>query len=426
MMKKQKRGAALTFLLITSAILSCAREEIVYRPEPAPEPVQVRLARPFVRVLIIDKTSRLKIEGDKLSVSSVDYQSPPAGGSGEYEVYLSSGDVVMTRKGARLIRGKSIFVKPEGNVPVRVDGREFRGGVRMIAGPGGISAINYVFIDDYLKGVLPAEIGYLDSDKYQAYRAQAIASRSYALSKLEEMKNRDYDLRATIMDQVYRGAAGETELASRAVDETGGMVLLWEGKPAKAYYCSCCGGHTADIRVGWPWKASYPYLYGIRDADDSGGKRSFCRESRHFRWRENWSGRQLDQVLRRTLKREKRNEYVPFSRLVDISVEGYGADGRVKALRISTDRRDYRIEGDRIRWVLRPGKADGPILRSTLFKIRVKRDSGGVRRLSMLGGGNGHGVGMCQTGAIGMSKMGYRAEDILKHYYPGVTLSRYY
>jgi len=425
-MEKQKRIAALSLSLTILTMLACAREEIVYKPEPAPEPVEIEMARPFVRVLIIEDSARLGIEGDKLFISSSNHQGPPVGCSGEFTVRLSSGEVVVAGRRTGLIRGKSVFVRPAGDVPISIDGRAFRGGVRMSADAGGISVVNYVFIDDYLKGVLPAEIGYLDSGKYQAYRAQAIASRSYALSKLEEMKNREYDLRATIMDQVYRGIGGETELASRAVEETGGMVLLWEGEPAKAYYCSCCGGHTADIRVGWPWKACYPYLYGIRDAADSGGGKSFCRGSSHFRWRESWSGRELAAVLRKTLRKEKRAEYVPFGRVLDIRVEGYSSDGRVKALLILTDRGDYRIEGDRIRWVLRPGKADGPILRSTLFKIRVGRENGGIRRVSMLGGGNGHGVGMCQTGAIGMAEKGYKAEDILKHYYPGVTLSNYY
>jgi stage II sporulation protein D len=91
-----------------------------------------------------------------------------------------------------------------------------------------------------------------------------------------------------------------------------------------------------------------------------------------------------------------------------------------------TDSGSCRITGDRIRWVLRPDSADGAILRSTLLKIEAIREDGGLKKLKVLGGGNGHGVGMCQSGAIEMSSQGYSAEEIIEHYYPGVSIERYY
>jgi stage II sporulation protein D len=93
---------------------------------------------------------------------------------------------------------------------------------------------------------------------------------------------------------------------------------------------------------------------------------------------------------------------------------------------VVTDNGTYRIEGDRIRWVLRPGSPKGAILRSTLFKMEVNRRGGMVRSVSLKGGGNGHGIGMCQTGAIRMAELGFKAEQILEHYYPGISIKRIY
>ena len=91
-----------------------------------------------------------------------------------------------------------------------------------------------------------------------------------------------------------------------------------------------------------------------------------------------------------------------------------------------TDSGNYRVMGDRIRWVLRPDSPSGAILRSTLLKISVRREAGRVSELKVLGGGNGHGVGMCQSGAIQMSREGYAAEEIINHFYPGVSIEKYY
>jgi stage II sporulation protein D len=96
----------------------------------------------------------------------------------------------------------------------------------------------------------------------------------------------------------------------------------------------------------------------------------------------------------------------------------------VKAIEIVTDRGRYRVEGDRIRWVLRPNPNSDAILKSTLFKMDVKRIKGKVSAVNLVGGGNGHGIGMCQSGAIAMAAAGYSAEEILRHYYPGIVIRR--
>ena len=86
------------------------------------------------------------------------------------------------------------------------------------------------------------------------------------------------------------------------------------------------------------------------------------------------------------------------------------------------------IPGYATRFVLRRPGNPGAILRSNLFKIDVRRDRRTRKALAIVatGGGSGHGVGLCQTGALGMAKAGYKAPDILHHYYPGARLDRLY
>jgi stage II sporulation protein D len=107
-------------------------------------------------------------------------------------------------------------------------------------------------------------------------------------------------------------------------------------------------------------------------------------------------------------------------------VIGTGPDGRVLGIEIATDRQSFEVLGDRIRWVMKPDPASDAILKSTLFKIDVSIARGRIAAIDMLGGGNGHGVGMCQTGAIRMAELGYSGEEIIRHYYPGSALEPRY
>ncbi len=345
---------------------------------------------------------------------------------GEFVVRRSGNVLTIRGSGAEPYEAPAISLSCPGEGNIYVNGRPYRGGFTFRATQGGLITINDIEIDDYLKGVLPAEIGYLRPDQYEAYLAQAIASRSYSLSKLEEKSMEMYDMRATIMDQVYRGVQGEHPDASRAVDETRGLVALFEGLPARAYYSSCCGGHTADIRVGWPWKTPYAFLEGVRDTEEEEKGRSFCQRSPHFRWRVHWAGRTLERILEKTLPRELGVRSEAVGKLEDVVVRGVSPAGRVRAIEIVTDRGRHVVEGDRIRWVLLPQQGSDAILKSTMFKLDVKKSGGRVSAVNIIGGGNGHGIGMCQTGAIRMAEKGYSYEEILAHYYPGTRIVRYY
>ena len=430
-------GCCLTAVFFISVLFtSCAGPEIAGKRPSVDEDqdrvdvsVSLLKRKPMVRVLIVEgsKSIRISTQSDFYIAEGVDetplkrYES-----GGSYTVVHRRNGVSLADGGKTLHEAPQIYLRPASEKNIYIGGKPYRGGFLFAASHGKVITINVVAIDDYIKGVLPAEIGFLKSDQYEAYRAQAIASRSYALSKLEERAEELFDLKATIMDQVYRGVQGEDPNASRAVEETIGLVAIWGGAPARAYYSSCCGGHTADIRVGWPWKDAYPYLYGRRDTVEESKGKSLCSHSTHFRWRVHWSGNTLRGILRKTLPEVLGIRPGAVGDLVDIRVLDTAPDGRVVAIEIETDRGAYRVEGDRIRWVLRPSANSDAILRSTLFKMSVKKARGKIRSINLVGGGNGHGIGMCQAGAVKMAELGYGAEEILRHYYPGITIQRFY
>ena len=429
-----RRFLLLLLVFVAAGFLSCGRSRVrpVYPRLDSDIPVDTDISAkrsPLVRVLIHEGSKNISV-----TVESADIACRRSDGSitdgfklgGDLRVSRSGGELNISRGGRAYPKAPAYIIRPPAGKGFSINGKRYRGDLILaVSGQRGIIAINIIEIDDYLRGVLPSEIGYLKQGQYQAYLVQAVASRSYALSKLDEKKGELYDLRATIMDQVYRGIGGENNESSRAIDETHGFVALWNGEPIKAYYSSCCGGYTADIRVGWPWKTDFPYLRGARDAAGAKGI-SFCRGSHHFRWDLHWGGRDLLRILKKSLPAELGTRVALFNKLIDIRVTGRSKSGRARAVRITTDNGSYEVRGDRIRWVLRPLSADGAILKSTLFKMKVKRAGGRVRSVDLTGGGNGHGTGMCQTGAIRMAELGYSFRDILLHYYPGITVERVY
>jgi stage II sporulation protein D len=430
------------------AFVSCAEKRAALEPpapamppaeRPMPEALPLPIVKgeaivtldraPMVRVLVLANVSSLSLEVPGSFAVGVDPAAEPVARmsrGGKLSVRRSGKEIVLGEGRRRIFAEERVSIVPENGGFSTLNGKRYRGAFLFAVAGGGVAAINVLDIDEYLKGVLPSEIGHLKPGQYEAYRAQAIAARSYALSKLEEKRGELYDLNATVMDQVYAGVSGENEDANRAVEATRGLVCYFLGVPVRAYYCSCCGGHTADIRVVWPWKTPYPYLYGVRDTVPGMGGESLCRGSRHFRWRAHWTAASLEAVLRRTIPRELGVPAREVGKVIDVELLGTSRDGRAEGVEIVTDRESFVVRGDRVRWVLKPDPASDAILRSTLFNMDVSFSSDRVATVDLLGGGNGHGVGMCQSGAIRMAEIGYRGEQIIEHYYPGVRIVTLY
>ena len=142
----------------------------------------------------------------------------------------------------------------------------YRGRLALTATPRGtLHVINRVGLEDYLKGVVPAEMGPRVYDEVEALKAQAVAARSYAVKHRGQSAAEGYDLCATARCQVYSGAPAESPLSTKAVEETAGEVLLWKGAVADALFTSTCGGRTEnapDVMPGYA-NADAPYLASV-------------------------------------------------------------------------------------------------------------------------------------------------------------------
>jgi stage II sporulation protein D len=319
-----------------------------------------------------------------------------------------------------------IFITPVQTNDLAYQGITYAGRIKVDTEPGGvIRVVNVLPLEAYLEGVVPHEIGDPGPDAFAAMEAQAITARTYAMTRMAKRANERFDVYASVQDQVYRGRERTSRLATGAVRETRGVVLEYKKELAFTYYCATCGGHTSDIRRVWPDREPAKYLYGALDrGDDESG--SFCAWVHNFRWRFDFSAKELGRILRITIPRELGVSPDKVGRLVDIGVSERSPSGRVKFLEIITTEGVFTIEGDRIRWVLQTDLNSGRILPSTLFNLEKETSGPNLVSVGIVGGGNGHGVGMCQNGAIGMARRGYSRDMILQLYYPGTSLTTRY
>jgi stage II sporulation protein D len=276
------------------------------------------------------------------------------------------------------------------------------------------SIVNSVDVEEYLRGVVPLEIGKLGNDAIEALKSQAIAARTYTYQRIREQVLNYFDLYSTTADQVYGGANVEYREADLAVRLTKNLVLVYNDSIARAYYHSTCGGRTANIEDVWSNKPYLPYLRTESDSDSSGIV--YCRGSKQFKWEETWTREKFSQYVDKGLKVLNPNR--DFRGLVkDIRITSKFDCGRIRTCRISADKWTYECGGDVIRSVFRRPLAGDPILRSA--KFTVTNGPGGVR---ISGTGYGHGVGMCQYGAIARAKCGQTFDTILKAYYRGIVI----
>ena len=309
---------------------------------------------------------------------------------------------------------------------IQWNGSHWRGRFKVFLNPRGrITVATRLPLERYLLGVVPGEIGALSDSLLEAGRAQAVAARSYTLFYKGRRGSEGFDLFATVEDQLYSPAEAERPLATRCVESSRGLVGLSGGAPIRANYCSTCGGMTAEAWEAWP-TPTYDYLSSHADAGAGG---DFCARSPLYRWREEWTPREFTANLARFAPQFG----VPLPRggvgdLIDVRVAERSRSGRVWWLEVETTTGLIRIHAHSLRQMLRRGGNPTAILRSNLFKIAVRRDPSTRRALAVLasGAGSGHGVGLCQTGALAMARAGADARRILLHYYHDVDLERLY
>ncbi len=300
---------------------------------------------------------------------------------------------------------------------IKVSDREYRGSMEVSNKNGKLTVVNMLDVENYLRGVVPPEIGKLKEDRIEALKAQAVAARTYTVSNLGRRKALGFDLYSTVADQVYHGYSAEWAVADRAISETRGVIATYEGKPIAAQYSSTCAGETESIEDAWGGEP-VPYLRSVQDRYRGSG--DFCSHSPVYTWRVEWNKQTLENILATRLPGLDSRKRGEFS-LRDMDIKQRSPTGRVQLLEIKSNHGTTTLRGDRIRSALRRPVQGQPMLRSTKFDLKFRQNT-----VVAEGGGYGHGIGMCQMGAIGMAGQGYKYDRILKHYYRGIELKRMY
>jgi stage II sporulation protein D len=299
---------------------------------------------------------------------------------------------------------------------VRIAGKDYRGKVEVRRGEGGLVVIDQLSFEEYLGGVVAAELGVSDEQSFEAVKAQAVIARTYAVRNLGRNRRQGFDLLATVSDQRFDGVAGETPVAWRALAETKGEIVTYNGAPIEAFFHSTCGGRTAAGKEVFTY-ADRPYLRSVSDTDPNG--QAWCRSSPRFTWTESWDAAALSAALRRGMRLSAEEA----GSVRSIEVTGRSPTGRATQLRVRLRGRDVTIDGSNaVRRALPP--ADLDLLRSAAFTLTTRNDGDRIGRLELTGQGSGHGVGLCQWGAIGRARAGHGYPAILTAYYPGTRLER--
>ena len=279
--------------------------------------------------------------------------------------------------------------------------------------------VNRLTMDDYLRGVVPLEIGNRTAAEFAAVQAQAVAARTYAYKHLNDA--RAFDMYSTVQDQVYGGVDAEKPQSDSAIVATADVVVLYAGQPITTPYHSTCGGTTAGVSEVWYDQPDQPYLKPVSDKIP-GTDHYYCDPSPRFSWTQNFDGPGLRAVMAKYLATYTKAPKTGLGRITEIREQGRTQSGRMSALSVQTDSGTYTLRGNDIRFVLRDPK--GAILNSTFFSFTRETNGGEVTALTVNGRGYGHGIGMCQWGAIGRARAGQNYRTILETYYPGTTVGR--
>jgi stage II sporulation protein D len=312
------------------------------------------------------------------------------------------------------------------------ENRSYRGGLSLTADSAGkIAVVNLVSLEDLLRGLVPSEI--FSTSPAEALKAQAVTARGEVLAKVGTRHLADpYLLCSEQHCAVYKGRSGESPATNAAVEATRGEALFsTEGRLVDSVYSAVCGGHTEDNEVVWGGVPD-PSLRGRPDVIDpvqglpdprretarflafdfpAACRRGHFAQPAKYRWERRFTAQQMDALV----------EPLGVGAVQHLQVLERGASGRVRALLVSGVRRATEIRGE---LVIR--RRFG-MLNSALFTLAEERDGRGAPAAFVFtGGGWGHGVGLCQTGAIGRAELGQDYRAILRHYFNGAEVARIY
>jgi stage II sporulation protein D (peptidoglycan lytic transglycosylase) len=367
--------------------------------EPPPPPKPAQGLRTTIRVMLVKSAPEvsLELEGSWKIVPKDSEQAPlVVNDLGEVKLSAASWSLAGATT-TQLPDVAEVSIEPtqlfEGPDPVIVlQGRSYRGAMRVRRQGGSLRVINAVELEDYLAGVIGHEMPLSWED--EAVKAQAIAARSYALR--ERKPQRDYDVESDTRSQVYRGVMRNDARAQAMVRATMGLVLTHKGQMVTTYFHSTCGGDTIPATWVFKWiKEDTPPLMGARDCT--------CQPSKYYRFETPVDFRKVRQLRVALPLRKLEVIHYPRGNYVKELVLT-GAKGKVQRWHGYSQARSY----------LR--------LKAPAFTATLDEDGLGAVFNSR---GWGHGVGMCQFGANGFAKRGLSAAEIMLHFYPETELTTY-
>ncbi|MCX8069854.1 MAG: SpoIID/LytB domain-containing protein [Thermodesulfovibrionales bacterium] len=273
-----------------------------------------------------------------------------------------------------------------------LEGIKYKGNIEVWKGEKGLYLINEIPFEEYIKGVVAGEMG--SNWEIEALKAQSVAARTYALFQIKygpAQKPIKFHVSSSVMHQVYK-SGNVPESISRAVDETKGEIITFEGKPIIAYYHSTSGGKTEEASE--VFSKSYPYLIPIETSSEL---------SPYHVWE-------------RKIPLQEIENAIQIKGIKDIAIDSFTASNRVKNFRLQRENNESLFAAKDLRRLLGWDR-----LPSTLITNIVKEDDA----LVIEGRGYGHGVGMCQWTALDLAKKGMNYKEILSFFYPGTTIELY-
>lgn len=344
-------------------------------------------AEELIRVVVAEGLGTVSLRGDGLSLREPEEEGAGRPVGDAVEVSPAHGGL---RVGGDELPGATVLSAAG---PIRMGDRTLSAVVQVEAGPAGLTVIEELPLDDYVAGVLSGELP--RSFPLEAQKAQAVAARSYALvKKIEaEASGRGWHLGASVLSQVYSGAA-PNPVARAAADATKGEVLVSGNEPVEAFFHASCGGRTeAGLDA---LGRDLPYLGAV--------KCGRCSDAPGARWRLVLGAAELARAI--------------------------GLGGKVTALRVAERSGSGRVARVELTASGKPASLAGADLRQRLgwsrlpslaFEVRERRGT-----FTFEGRGQGHGAGLCQWGAAGLARQGKGYREILEHYYPGTRVVKLY
>lgn len=298
---------------------------------------------------------------------------------------------------------------------------------------GNYTLVNQVPLETYLRGVVPYEIG--AGAPRAAVEAQAIIARTYALRNLRRFEIDGYQLCADVHCQVYFGLQGATANTDRAIAATRGLVLTYDNQLVDALYSSTTGGITAGFNDVWNGP-DRPYLQSVLDTTKNvwnlsqyslaneqnvrrfiNLKQGFNEEQEPlFRWRYESKLPDITEQLQKYLE-SKKHPLANFQSIQKMEVTERAESGRILQMNVYTDRGVVELHKEEVRSAFKPP-------RSSFFYLEPLKNQEALIGYAFVGAGFGHGVGLSQTGASQLARLGWSSEQILNFYYPGAKLER--